>query len=1083
MNKKFKKLRFVALLCSICLIFTSCFTGLTAVADEGDILLENSEEYQYDDWTFISVGINDATDSTSSFNSSIIPCSLDETIFNAKIKFPSENDDFGYYYFGGSRSYTGFYFHHSSSDPSGLAFRFKTCNIDTDAYGTGDKYLWGEDRILNSEVAGVALRGNSDLQVSISVKYTSAVYTSSLGNNVVDLKVGLWFNGKLYNNEYFTYTAVPTAALGRSIKFDGVTKAYSISSQALSEKSLPTEYKHWTFLDSGLNDGSYSSSKASHIDNDMFGTMDKTMFSGYINFPTNMNNIYIGGRKDWCGFLFQPNGTDKLNFSYFGSDQMWIATELNSAIAGCELRNNPDLLVQIYVEYVNVDSSGIDVKIGLYFNGKLYNNTYFYLADVPAEGDTTFGTHIHLYTGTDAYQIRSAGIHYDTVPAEIADYEKWSFNDVNFSSNTYSSKTDSGYCYGTMNESCFTGNVTFNSAGTASETYLFLGNSGSWSGICFRDDSGGKLLVGRNSASGIYPIAELDPAVAGLETFRNNKFKLSVATRKTGDNPNGTIRAEMFIFINDVLYNNESYMVNLLSNACFNKSVSAGHGGAITVENIAVTNPTKTIPTGLTALSLGDLGIQDATGFAGFGGIDGSFNNTVVGMKLKFDNTNAEGSRIHFGMLAGGSSYDGIGLRLENGNLVIGYERALETSNTDQQFYNKGFGLTALRVTPQSVGAESFTEQENTFKITTQFVDSDLDGEEDDIKVGIFVNDILCNNQFLYILNSAANLGSAVHLGCQNFKSVASTEMSAKAITDDYTGYSIADAGITEGNNAVVGQLCNASAEPITGYDYDNVDFGLKVKFASIGAAIHYGAYDANVDSGFKISLQSDGKLLVEKDTASSLNMQSFEIDPVKAGLTVDSFQNQKFTLNITTKVVDIMNEDDSDILLGIWINGKLYNESWVLISSATAYFGEYIGFDADGVYRWSVDSLEDGDTVYFELDSDSYLVTADSMYDTRGNTYTKGDTITAAGDYTAVYNANGDIPAYTVTVIIWQEYNLSADDVIDIRDLVATKKALAGIDLATQAGTKAAEYINDATDLANIRTYLLTGAALPKKK
>ena len=51
---------------------------------------------------------------------------------------------------------------------------------------------------------------------------------------------------------------------------------------------------------------------------------------------------------------------------------------------------------------------------------------------------------------------------------------------------------------------------------------------------------------------------------------------------------------------------------------------------------------------------------------------------------------------------------------------------------------------------------------DNTFnmKLSVEFVDSDNDGVKDDVKLGVWFNNVLYRNSFIYLIDYAENLGN-----------------------------------------------------------------------------------------------------------------------------------------------------------------------------------------------------------------------------------------------------------------------------------------------------------------------------------
>ena len=73
---------------------------------------------------------------------------------------------------------------------------------------------------------------------------------------------------------------------------------------------------------------------------------------------------------------------------------------------------------------------------------------------------------------------------------------------------------------------------------------------------------------------------------------------------------------------------------------------------------------------------------------------------------------------------------------------------ALNKSNPAPSFSKKTFSATTAGLSTDTFNGTLFLLQ-----ITTEIVDSDNDGDQDDLKLGVFFNSKLYDNEYLYVRN------------------------------------------------------------------------------------------------------------------------------------------------------------------------------------------------------------------------------------------------------------------------------------------------------------------------------------------
>jgi len=106
------------------------------------------------------------------------------------------------------------------------------------------------------------------------------------------------------------------------------------------------------------------------------------VFSDTVNFSDAAGaQMRFGGKNSaWEGMVWETIGDGKLQLTAATGE--FPAMVFTSEIAGVKLTGN-DVDIKFSFEYVDADGDGKkdDVKFGVWFNGKAYNNRWIYLMD------------------------------------------------------------------------------------------------------------------------------------------------------------------------------------------------------------------------------------------------------------------------------------------------------------------------------------------------------------------------------------------------------------------------------------------------------------------------------------------------------------------------------------------------------------------------------------------------------------------------------------------------------------------------------------------------------------------------------
>ncbi|MBR4762259.1 MAG: hypothetical protein IK086_06450, partial [Clostridia bacterium] len=431
--------------------------------------------------------------------------------------------------------------------------------------------------VFNPLKAGATLRGNPDLRVSISVEYINETDTHT------DLKVGVFFNGKLYAGKYYTVKDIPKDELAKNLAFyvqnDSQYTIRSVGKICFAEKA-PADRKNITLMDAGILDVK-NSTFAGKFDVD---SLDGTLFSAKIKYSVDNSRLHLGyGDEDltFGGISFRLTN-DKLvvGNEYSGREvegygvlyhmpSTLISLSAKTAGIGTSFVDT-EFLLQASIDFVDRDGDGAkdDIKLGIFINDVLYNNMYFYILD-DAEN---LGTRINFNTGKVA---SCASYNYEGYYDELTP-ESFGFG------KTVSFDKVGNYDSETLDHTAITAMLKF--PGEKGNGLYFGGEN---AGICLKAIDGGKISVdfvdskGNNTA-----ITALTPEKAGVSKITDNELKWRFAFRVTPMNDSSSY-LKLSIYINGELYDGKVFTLSAAETASLKRTMSVKvAGGKFAVSNV-----------------------------------------------------------------------------------------------------------------------------------------------------------------------------------------------------------------------------------------------------------------------------------------------------------------------------------------------------------------------------------------------------------------------------------------------------------------------------------------------------------------
>ena len=154
-----------------------------------------------------------------------------------------------------------------------------------------------------------------------------------------------------------------------------------------------------------------------------------------------------------------------------------------------------------------------------------------------------------------------------------------------------------------------------------------------------------------------------------------------------------------------------------------------------------------------------------------------NFNKTIFSGDVLF-NSAAKSDFRYGGKLSG---WDGLRFYVRNGTLYM--EEVQGHIDMDYAF------------SPIVAGVMFSTEQFN-LKLSCEFMDSDGDRKKDDVKLGVWFNDVLYDNAYIYLTDYANHIGK--YIAAYAFMDVESARMTVKSDSSVYTGVDYTVYGFTK---------------------------------------------------------------------------------------------------------------------------------------------------------------------------------------------------------------------------------------------------------------------------------------------
>lgn len=527
-----------------------------------------------------------------------------------------------------------------------------------------------------------------------------------------------------------------------------------------------------SFQDIGIRSGLYTYATNETSQGTYNGSLDGKVLDGYITFSEKRAGLIIGGTDTSNGIEIysSPDG-------YLGIVNLYTKETIRKVIEGVvdtSLRGTEfHLQLSFQLEDQDNDGKKNDLKLGIWINEVLYENKYVYLKDYETDGVSNLGNSFRVWCGeVDRYvRIRTESAASRGATELDSTLKKISFchfgiNDGRYKKTGTDSNAVKGYYGKGLNGTVLDGYVVF----SQKTAYLTFGANKSMQGLELY--SLGDSNLGLKNMYTKKDLLVISPELAGT-TLCENKIHLQLSMQMVNDDGlGGANDLKLGIWIDEKLYLDEYIYIHNYGSDDDN----SGLGGYMRVycsENdryvslISIYDTPKTtdkLDSNFKFITFDDFGIESkiytktgkSSTISGF--YDGQMNGTVLEGDVLFSKGEA---KLVFGDAKGSQ-----GLQLGS---CGGSNLKLVDMSTKEVL---------LVLTPEAANTALCGKDFN-LKISIQLIDKDKDGAEDDLKLGIWINDVLYLNEYVYINNyGEGRLGGYLGVTCPqlgNFVKLKST--------------------------------------------------------------------------------------------------------------------------------------------------------------------------------------------------------------------------------------------------------------------------------------------------------------------
>ncbi len=267
--------------------------------------------------------------------------------------------------------HAGTWFHYAGGESAWYGIRFVTQEDGSITFkAAADEF--SNNGVLTPEIAGTDLLGE---EIELGIE---------LFENGENVMMGVYINGILYNDQYFTLLGAKGKLGNYASFYVSNDEGYVIIGKPVAAPSVDDSFKKITFNSYDMESGIYKYNPLglSASGDGGLTSLDRVVFSDTVNFSDAAGvQMRFGGKTSpWEGMVWESIGDGKLQLT--AATGGFPAMVFDSETAGVKLTGN-DVEVIFSFEYVDSDGDGKkdDVKFGVWFDGKAYNDRWIYLRD------------------------------------------------------------------------------------------------------------------------------------------------------------------------------------------------------------------------------------------------------------------------------------------------------------------------------------------------------------------------------------------------------------------------------------------------------------------------------------------------------------------------------------------------------------------------------------------------------------------------------------------------------------------------------------------------------------------------------
>lgn len=797
----------------------------------------------------------------------------------------------------------------------GLRFYTKDGNLYMmDAQDRTDEYVF---------MAGES--GTQLIGAQFNLKIGTQFVDSDFDGHTDDVKLGVWFNNTLYGENYI-FLADYASSLGDWLGIFVTESGASISVASVQTNVIEVPditLRKISFRNFGVPDATFTGIGDLNATGSYLGSLDGTIFSGNLTFSGNaQKDIRLGGVGGyWYGLRFYNNGSNLCMQDVEGNTPEYVFLP---DIAQTEFEDTKFNL-KVSFQFVDSDLDGTkdDVKLGVWFNDILYNNRYIYLTGYAPSLGSKLG--VYVSNASSSLAIESESLSDPEVPEDTL--KRITFLNFGIADATYQftgGLSASGQYSGSLNGTIFNGDVTFTGPSAADIRY---GGENLWYGLRFYNSGENLYMKDVGDKTAEYGFT---PAMAGTQLV-GAKFNLKITTQFVDADKDGTSDdARLGVWFNDVLYeNNYIYLMNYAPYMGRRIGIYVSdNNSSLTTGSHIIEGQQEVLDPDLETITFRDFNIADGLYYYNNndlsvkGSYNGTLNNTVLsgyitysgspGEQLRFAGKESEWHGLLFGSAGDGTLY--LAEATERFAKITFHPEMAEIPLTGKRF---------------------------NLKLSILFVDSDTDGRTDDVKLGVWFNNVLYANEYIYLTDYAEFVGNRMSLYISNKENTKVRLESVpygklESLDPSLNMFSFKQFRIADGKYYANGDL---SVKGSYSVPLDQSVFSGNLLYSGKGVEEirFYGKKDGW--HGLRIFSKGDGNLYLADEPA--LNPE-YQFSPGIAGT---KLTGEMFNLKLSIRFVDYdFDQKKDDMQLGVWFNDRLYANEYIYFTNYVSVLGNYIG-------------------------------------------------------------------------------------------------------------------------------------------